>query len=292
MKEKTMSRENDRSSIIEGIRGRLTGRAAGGLFVRVQEKQKNVLRLLGPCMELGVHNFNAKDGKWNKVICSKKLLVGKTPTVSRNKNCIVCSHVADLIRRGKTKTAEKLKVQTIFSWNAIFKNDPNDENDELIAKIFEHRWQVFEGIGDILEDTDDFQDPVSGIGIIVRKRVKGVGEYKQTSYSVVAGEEWPLSKTEKRLELKDLNDFYRFPKDTAPIADALGIEREEFAEEEDEEEEDTEEEKEDDDEEDEEEEKPSKKAKKSKKSKDGVDDEDLEDDEEEEDEDEDEDEEE
>jgi len=290
VKEKMRSKETDRSSIIEGIRGRLTGRAAGGLFVRVQEKQKNVLRLLGPCMELGVHNFNAKDGKWNKVICSKKLLVGKTPTVIKNKNCIVCSHVADLIRRGKTKTAEKLKVQTIFSWNAIFKNDPNDENGELIAKIFEHRWQVFEGVGDILEDTDDFQDPDSGIGIIVRKRVKGVGERKQTSYSVVAGEEWPLSKTERKLELRDLNDFYRFPKDTAPIADALGIEREEFAEEEDdeeEEEEDAEEEKEDDDEE----EKPAKKTKKLKKSKDDVDDEDLED-EEEEDEDEDDDEEE
>ena len=282
MKEKMRSKETDRSSIIEGIRGRLTGRAAGGLFVRVQEKQKNVLRLLGPCMELGVHNFNAKDGKWIKVICSKKLLVGKTPTVIKNKNCIVCPHVADLIRRGKTKTAEKLKVQTIFSWNAIFKNDPNDENGELIAKIFEHRWQVFEGVGDILEDTDDFQDPDSGIGIIVRKRVKGVGERKQTSYSVVAGEEWPLSKTERKLELRDLNDFYRFPKDTAPIADALGIEREEFAEEEDdeeEEEEDTEEEKEDDDEE--EDEKPAKKTKKLKKSKDDVDDEDLEDEEEE-----------
>jgi DNA-binding Lrp family transcriptional regulator len=51
------------------------------------------------------------------------------------------------------------------------------------------------------------------------------------------------SKAEKKLELKDLNDFYRFPKDTAPIADALGIEREEFAEEEDDLEDDGEEEK-------------------------------------------------
>lgn len=279
----------DRQSIIEGIRSRVSGSTTGGLFVRIQEKTKNVLRLLGPCMEMRAHRFIGEDGKWYKVICAKRKLVGKNNQFVKNDKCIVCKHMADLIRKNKPKAADKIKASTMFSWNAIFKNDPNDENGELIIKIFEHGWQVFEGIGDIAEDRDDFQDEENGIGIIVRKRVKGAGKKKNTSYTAVEGEEWPLSKAERKLELRDLDEFYKFPgsKVNAQIASALGIDEEGWEEEEEEDEEEKPKKKfkkndvddEDlDDEEDEEEEKPSKKSKKK------DDDEDEEEDEDEEDE--------
>jgi len=292
-KKKKKSSGSNKGSIVAGIKARLSGGSTGGLFVVVKEKTKNILRLLGPCLEAQIHWWQDSKGNWKKCVCSKRWLTQEKPSWIKPKGgCLVCKFKESLLRKNKPKTAEKFDPQTVFAWNSIFKNDPHNEDGELDSKIFEHKWQVFEGIGDILEDRDDFQDPKNGIGIIVRKKVKGHGKKKNTSYTVAEGPVWPLTKEERNLELKDLDKFYAFPK-AKNIADALGIELEDF------EEEDVDDE---DDELDSEEEIISKKKKKGKKSKkrrrteeeedDFEDDEDLDDDDDEEEDDEEEDEEE
>jgi len=268
----------DRSSIVAGIKKRLAGDTSGNLFIRVQESpKKNNLRLLGPCLEIKKHVFQGKDGRWHGVLCAKKQLVGDgNAKFIKNDNCLVCKQINNLIEAGKSKEADRLKARSSFVWNAIYKEDPNNADGELIAKVFEHSWTVFEGIGDILEDRDDFQHPKNGIGIMVRKKVKGVGQKKNTKYFVSEGEPWPLSEEERALELNDLNKIYQFPKDESVVAEALGMESSEY-----EEEEDADTEDEDTDEEESEKKVVSKKSKKNK-----VDEEDLDDDEEEEEEDE------
>jgi len=228
---KSKKEKVDRASIISGIKDRLKGSSTGGLFVSIPDNSRIEVRLLGKCMEARVHMFSGADSSFHRFVCEKRWLVGDKPKFKKSEDrCPICKHIEKLLEEGKNKKADRMKAQSVFVWNAINKTDPNNSDGELDTKIFEHKWQVFEGIGEILEDRDDAFDEEDGIGIIVKKIVKGGGKKKNTKYKAKEGSAWPLSDEEKALELKDLWKFYKFPDDPQKLSSALGIDIEEFSE--------------------------------------------------------------
>lgn len=227
-KAKKKARSNSARSIVERIRKRVEegGDSAQSKYCRFGEPKKVggakvstiVVKLLGAHEEMLIHFFTTVDGEIRVERCSRDRALPR----SLRRSCELCKKVKKLRARGKKRLADRQSARFDCAWNAIQlfpKIEPYEDADGAMRpRIFEHRWTIYERLGDLGGSYPSLFSRSKGKTLIVKKIQKG----KQTKYVGDVGKTYTLTPEERKMELWDLAEE-KMPREEDELRELIGL---------------------------------------------------------------------
>ena len=172
-----------------------------------------------------VHFCLTEEGNIRALRCLRDRSLSKT---ERSAKCPACEREKRFRSRSMNKRADREKAQGFFVFNVMWKGAKPFEDEEdgtKYCRLAVFKWQIFEGINDVLDNGNALVGKRRVWLRVLRKR-KGVVRKKglgyQVKYTVEAGDQCMLPKEWKELELHDLDEAYA-PMEFDEMAELLGI---------------------------------------------------------------------